>query len=138
MLICLLHSSVIGRRRPKRMYRCSLMGPLAAMMHLLCFFSWIFYTMPEMPLLHIITLFNNLFLSPGSADPALIPAGTGWTFDRGEAQAMRDATYQALYTYREHRDSFYGIQERGMQQDLSWEVAAQQYEEVMVAAKYQW
>ncbi len=27
---------------------------------------------------------------------------------------------------------------RGMQQDLSWDNAAQQYEEVFVAAKYQW
>lgn len=29
-------------------------------------------------------------------------------------------------------------QERGMAQDLSWDNAARAYEEVMVAAKYQW
>ncbi len=31
---------------------------------------------------------------------------------------------------REYRDSFRGIQMRGMEQDLTWDKAAQQYEEV--------
>ena len=31
-----------------------------------------------------------------------------------------------------------GLQERGMQQDLSWEHAAELYEDVLVQAKYQW
>lgn len=30
------------------------------------------------------------------------------------------------------------VQLRGMEQDLSWDGAAQQYEEVLLAAKYQW
>ena len=39
---------------------------------------------------------------------------------------------------RAHRDTFRGIQQRGMQQDMSWDASAAQYEEVLVAAKYQW
>jgi hypothetical protein len=31
-----------------------------------------------------------------------------------------------------------GLQQRGMEQDLSWEKAAEQYEDVLVQAKYQW
>lgn len=44
----------------------------------------------------------------------------------------------ALYTYHEQRESFRGIQRRAMAQDLSWDKAAQQYEDVLVEAKYQW
>lgn len=51
---------------------------------------------------------------------------------------LREAMGNALYTYRQFRDSFVGIQKRGMEQDLSWDNAASQYEEVIVAAKYQW
>lgn len=39
---------------------------------------------------------------------------------------------------RHHQRAFEGIQLRGMNQDLTWDNAAQQYEEVFVAAKYQW
>lgn len=39
---------------------------------------------------------------------------------------------------RDHKRSFTDIAQRGMSQDLSWDTAAQQYEEVMLAAKYQW
>ena len=31
-----------------------------------------------------------------------------------------------------------GVQVRGMDQDLSWDYAAQQYEAILTAAKYQW
>ena len=64
--------------------------------------------------------------------------GTGWTFEMAEAQRMRDAMHNALTTYKQYRESFRGLQRRGMAQDLSWNNAAQQYEEVMLAAKYQW
>ena len=43
-----------------------------------------------------------------------------------------------MHACRHHQDSFRGIQLRGMEQDLTWDNAAQQYEEVFVAAKYQW
>ncbi|GAQ91856.1 hypothetical protein KFL_008700010 [Klebsormidium nitens] len=65
-------------------------------------------------------------------------SGTGWTFERAEANGLIDAVGNALYTYRDFRDSFRDLQRRGMTQDLSWEAAAAQYEETLVAAKYQW
>ncbi|WZY74501.1 hypothetical protein YC2023_006741 [Brassica napus] len=43
-----------------------------------------------------------------------------------------------LLTYREYKESWEGLQRRGMTQDLSWDNAAENYEEVLVAAKYQW
>lgn len=64
--------------------------------------------------------------------------GTGWTFEWADAGAFQRAMGDALYTYREHRDSFRGLQVRGMDQDLSWEHAAQLYEEVLLQAKFQW
>jgi starch synthase len=59
-------------------------------------------------------------------------------FDRAEAHKLRDAVGNALYTYRQFKDSFNQVALRGMDQDLSWDNAASQYEEVMVAAKFQW
>ena len=64
--------------------------------------------------------------------------GTGWTFEWADAGAFREAMGNALYTYREHGESFKDVQRRGMDQDLSWEHAAEQYEDVLVQAKYQW
>jgi starch synthase len=64
--------------------------------------------------------------------------GTGWTFDHADAGSFRNAMGDALYTYRQHRESFTALARRGMDQDLSWGHAAEQYEEVLLAAKYQW
>ncbi len=65
-------------------------------------------------------------------------SGTGWTFERAEQSQMNSAIHNAVYTYREHRPAFERLQQRGMQQDLSWDHAAELYEQVLVAAKYQW
>lgn len=46
--------------------------------------------------------------------------------------------YNAIYTFRQHRESFTGVQLRGMRQDLSWDKAAELYEQVLIDAKYQW
>jgi starch synthase len=54
--------------------------------------------------------------------------GTGWTFERAEAEHMRGAVTNALDTYRKYRDSFRALQKRGMEQDLSWDHAAEIYE----------
>jgi starch synthase len=62
----------------------------------------------------------------------------GWTFEKAEANRMIDALGHCLNTYRNYRNSWEGIQRRGMMQDLSWDNAAKLYEEVIVAAKYQW
>ncbi len=64
--------------------------------------------------------------------------GTGWAFQWADGGAFREAIGNALYTYRSFRDSFDGIARRGMESDLSWDKSAEQYEEVLVAAKYQW
>lgn len=64
--------------------------------------------------------------------------GLGWTFDGPEANRMIDALGHCLNTYRDHKESWRGLQERGMSQDLSWDHAALLYEDVLVKAKYQW
>ncbi|XP_068641480.1 granule-bound starch synthase 2, chloroplastic/amyloplastic-like [Aristolochia californica] len=65
-------------------------------------------------------------------------SGLGWTFNSAEASQLIQALGNCLLTYREYKMSWEGIQKRGMVQELSWDHAAQQYEEVLVAAKYQW
>lgn len=65
-------------------------------------------------------------------------SGTGWTFDRAEAHKLINALGHCLNTYWNYKSSWEGLQERGMSQDLSWDNAASLYEEVLVAAKYQW
>ncbi|PSC74906.1 granule-bound starch synthase chloroplastic amyloplastic isoform X1 [Micractinium conductrix] len=65
-------------------------------------------------------------------------SGTGWTFEAADSGRFRNSLGDALLTYRQHRDSFTALQLRGMQQDLSWEHAAENYEDVLVQAKFQW
>lgn len=65
-------------------------------------------------------------------------SGLGWTFSRAEANQLIHALGNCLLTYREYKKSWEGIQTRCMTQDLSWDNAAQNYEEVLIAAKYQW
>ncbi|XP_048573973.1 soluble starch synthase 2-1, chloroplastic/amyloplastic-like isoform X2 [Triticum urartu] len=65
-------------------------------------------------------------------------AGLGWTFENAEANRMIDALGHCLNTYRNYKSSWEGLRRRGMMQDLSWDTAAKRYEEVLVAAKYQW
>ncbi|KAK9061747.1 hypothetical protein SSX86_018930 [Deinandra increscens subsp. villosa] len=65
-------------------------------------------------------------------------SGLGWTFHRADSGQLVHALGNCLLTYREYKSSWEGIQRRGMMQDLSWDNAAHQYEEVLVAAKYQW
>ncbi|KAG6656350.1 hypothetical protein I3843_04G016400 [Carya illinoinensis] len=65
-------------------------------------------------------------------------SGLGWTFDSADAHKLIHALGNCLVTYREYKQSWEGLQRRGMMQDLSWDNAAQNYEEVLVAAKYQW
>ncbi|KAI3669990.1 hypothetical protein L6452_41542 [Arctium lappa] len=64
--------------------------------------------------------------------------GLGWTFHKAEANELIHALGNCLLTYRDYKQSWAGIQRRGMMQDLSWDNAAHRYEEVFVAAKYQW
>ncbi|GFQ02147.1 granule-bound starch synthase 2 chloroplastic/amyloplastic [Phtheirospermum japonicum] len=64
--------------------------------------------------------------------------GLGWTFPKAETNELINALGNCLLTYREYKTSWEGLQRRGMTRDLSWDNAAQSYEEVLVAAKYQW
>lgn len=64
--------------------------------------------------------------------------GLGWTFDSADTGKLIHALGNCLLTYREYKESWKGLQRRGMTRDLSWDKAAQSYEEVLVAAKYQW
>ncbi|PWZ18065.1 Soluble starch synthase 2-3, chloroplastic/amyloplastic [Zea mays] len=65
-------------------------------------------------------------------------AGLGWTFDRAEANKLIEALRHCLDTYRKYGESWKSLQARGMSQDLSWDHAAELYEDVLVKAKYQW
>lgn len=65
-------------------------------------------------------------------------SGLGWTFDSAEANKLINALGNCLLTYRQYKKSWEGLQRRGMTQDLSWDHAAEKYEEVLVAAKFQW
>ncbi|XAR51724.1 Starch synthase [Bertholletia excelsa] len=64
--------------------------------------------------------------------------GLGWTFDRADKDKLIHALGNCLLTYQEYKQSWEGIQRRGMMQDFSWDHAAEKYEEILVAAKYQW
>eukprot|EP00271_Cylindrocystis_brebissonii_P006532 TRINITY_DN19307_c0_g1_i1.p1 TRINITY_DN19307_c0_g1~~TRINITY_DN19307_c0_g1_i1.p1 ORF type:complete len:750 (-),score=100.20 TRINITY_DN19307_c0_g1_i1:1340-3589(-) len=61
-------------------------------------------------------------------------AGTGWTFSPLSSDAMLGALWNAIATYRQYPESWRGIMLRGMQQDMSWERAASQYEQVFAWA----
>lgn len=64
--------------------------------------------------------------------------GHGWTFGRADVNELIHALGNCFLTYREYKESWDGLRRRGMSRDLSWDSAAQNYEEVLVAAKYQW
>ncbi|THF98326.1 hypothetical protein TEA_018725 [Camellia sinensis var. sinensis] len=65
-------------------------------------------------------------------------SGLGWTYDRAEKDKLIHALGNCLLTYREYKKSWEGVRRRGMMQDLSWDHAAEIYEDVLVAAKYHW
>ncbi|KAG6556462.1 hypothetical protein Mapa_002407 [Marchantia paleacea] len=65
-------------------------------------------------------------------------SGLGWTFDQASAAGLIHALGNAMWTFKDYKKSWEGIQNRGMKQDLSWDNAAQLYEEVLCAAKFQW
>ena len=62
--------------------------------------------------------------------------GTGWAFERAEADKFQWSLGQAIYTLRNHKESFAAIGVRGMQQDLGWDHAAYLYEQKFIEAKY--
>jgi len=65
-------------------------------------------------------------------------SGTGWQFTPYDGDHFRQALDHGLTTFYDYRDNFVTIQRNGMKQDLSWSHAAEQYENVLVEAKFQW
>ncbi|MBT3220077.1 MAG: glycogen synthase [Proteobacteria bacterium] len=56
--------------------------------------------------------------------------GTGWRFEEYTGSAYRWAFFNALYTWREHREAFAATQRRAMEVDVSWDAAVPHYEAV--------
>ena len=65
-------------------------------------------------------------------------SGTGWQFDEAVTQTLTEALGYAIGTYKNDTEEFKKIAARGMAQDLSWELAAEKYEEKLIEAKYSW
>ncbi|CAG9461329.1 unnamed protein product [Pedinophyceae sp. YPF-701] len=62
-------------------------------------------------------------------------SGTGWHFYPCTAASLIHSLGLALATYRDHPKAFEGLQRRGMERDLSWNKAAESYEEIFRWAK---
>lgn len=60
--------------------------------------------------------------------------GVGWTFAPAAIEPMVAAVSSAVKLYREEPDKWRALQLRGMDKDVSWERAAQQYEIVLTEA----
>lgn len=60
--------------------------------------------------------------------------GVGWTFAPAAIEPMVAAVSSAVSLFREDPDKWRALQLRGMEQDVSWERAAQQYELVLTEA----
>lgn len=62
-------------------------------------------------------------------DPWQEGVGTGWTFADMSEESAKRAIWNAIDTFRNHPEAFRGIQARGMERDMSWEKAAEEYEQ---------
>ena len=56
--------------------------------------------------------------------------GTGWTYSPCDVGAMLGSVDLALETFRNHKKSWAALMRNGMQKDLSWDKAAEQYEQI--------
>jgi len=63
-------------------------------------------------------------------------SGTGWSYEGAETNNLKREAYNALLTFWDYRDAFQRMQLRGMHGNFTWDHAAFQYEEVLVAAKF--
>jgi starch synthase len=57
--------------------------------------------------------------------------GTGWLFGRPTTDALAEAVNHALRTYWDHPESFRGLQQRGMAEDVGWDSSAMAYEALL-------
>lgn len=56
--------------------------------------------------------------------------GTGWTYTDCCPEGLLGAVGNAVKTLKAHRDDFRLLQKRGMMRNSSWDLAAQQYEQI--------
>jgi starch synthase len=56
--------------------------------------------------------------------------GTGFVFEDLHPGAIYDVVGWAIWAYYNRKDHFRGLQQRGMQRDFSWDLAAERYESV--------
>jgi len=61
--------------------------------------------------------------------------GTGWKFDRADAEGLKFGLWNALNTFRNFRASWKKLMARCMSQNFSWEKSASRYVEVFRKAK---
>jgi starch synthase len=57
-------------------------------------------------------------------------SGTGWTFSPLTKEAMMGALWTSIFTFRNDKDGWIRLMQRGMSKDFSWDRAALQYEQV--------
>ncbi len=57
-------------------------------------------------------------------------SGTGWTFSPLTKEAMMGALWTSIFTFRNDKDGWIRLMQRGMTKDFSWDRAALQYEQV--------
>jgi starch synthase len=60
-------------------------------------------------------------------DPLETPNSTGFLFNQADPEALFDAIQRALLVYSNAPNGWKKIQQRGMQQDFSWERSAREY-----------
>mmetsp|Transcript_12360 Transcript_12360/g.43027 ORF Transcript_12360/g.43027 Transcript_12360/m.43027 type:complete len:104 (+) Transcript_12360:129-440(+) len=61
--------------------------------------------------------------------------GTGWKFDRCDAEGVKFGLWHALNTYKNHKEAWQELVKRCMQQDFSWNRSAKRYMEIFGWAK---
>jgi starch synthase len=70
-------------------------------------------------------------IAPFQPDKAGMPeCGSGFVFSPPEANAMLQAIDHAVHLFRNDERAWRGLQAAGMAQDLSWEKAAKEYEQL--------
>jgi len=56
--------------------------------------------------------------------------GTGWKFDRCDAEGLKFGLWNALNTYKHFKEAWARIVVRCMKQDFSWETSARKYQQI--------
>eukprot|EP00892_Ulva_mutabilis_P008623 jgi/Ulvmu1/6132/UM027_0110.1 len=68
-------------------------------------------------------------------DPTSPEGTTGWAFEGCDVDSLKGAIWNAMSTYKSDKTAWQGLQRRGMEQDFTWNHAAEQYEQIFEWAK---